>query len=95
MNNFLRNFVMKTLIEMINKNIAEWQVRQYALGWYTKQIITEEDLAIIEQKYTKTEETENTEEVQDTENNVENAENVESVDNVDNAVESEEENGTN
>lgn len=86
MNEFLRDFVMKTIIEMINKNIAEWQVRQYALGWYSKQIITEEDLAIIEQKYTKVEEVQAIEEV---------AETSEAVGNVDNSEESEEENGAN
>lgn len=36
MNNFLRNFVMNTIKKMITDNVDEWQVRQYALGWYEK-----------------------------------------------------------
>lgn len=86
MNDFLRNFIMKTITEMIEKNVAEWQVRQYALGWYSKQLITEEDLATIEQKYaekevTESTETEETTEVTDTDvgSIEETTENVESV----------------
>lgn len=51
MNEFLRNFVMKTILKMIDNNIAEWQVREYALGWYSKGVLTEEDLQEIEDKY--------------------------------------------
>lgn len=51
MNEFLRNFIMKTIFKMINNNVAEWQVREYALGWYTKGILTEEDLKAIDEKY--------------------------------------------
>lgn len=88
MNDFLRNFIMKTITEMIEKNVAEWQVRQYALGWYSKSLITEEDLATIEQKYAEKEvaestETKETTEVPDTnvgsiEETTENVETVES-----------------
>lgn len=55
MNEFLRNFVKKTIFKMID-NVPEWQVREYALGWYSKGILTEEDLAEIEEKYNKPEE---------------------------------------
>lgn len=51
MNEFLRNFVMTTILKMIDNNVAEWQVREYALGWYTKGILTEEDLQTIDDKY--------------------------------------------
>lgn len=51
MNEFLRNFVMTTILKMIDNNVAEWQVREYALGWYTKGILTEEDLQTIDEKY--------------------------------------------
>lgn len=61
MNEFLRNFVKKTIFKMI-VNVPEWQVREYALGWYAKGILTEEDLAIIEQKYAEEEQTEEVEE---------------------------------
>lgn len=55
MNEFLRNFVKKTIFKMIDV-VPEWQVREYALGWYTKGILTEEDLEEIEEKYNKHEE---------------------------------------
>lgn len=51
MNEFLRNFVMTTILKMIDNNVAEWQVREYALGWYTKGVLTEEDLQTIDDKY--------------------------------------------
>lgn len=51
MNEFLRSFVMKTLLKMIDNNIPEWQVREYALGWYAKGVLTEEDLQEIEERY--------------------------------------------
>ena len=51
MNEFLRNFVMKTLLKMIDNNIPEWQVREYALGWYSKGVLTEEDLQEIDDRY--------------------------------------------
>ena len=55
MNEFLRQFVKKTIFKMID-NVPEWQVREYALGWYAKGILTEEDLAEIEEAYNKPEE---------------------------------------
>lgn len=61
MNKFLRNFVMKTIMKMIDNNIAEWQVREYALGWYTKGVLTEEDLIEIDNKYKQPEQEDNTE----------------------------------
>lgn len=91
MNDFLRNFIMKTITEMIEKNVAEWQVRQYALGWYSKSLITEEDLATIEQKYAEKEVSESTE----TEETTEEVQATEDVENVDNSVESEADNGIN
>ncbi len=57
MNEFLRNFIMKTIRKMIN-NVPEWQVREYAIGWYSKGVLTEEDLQEIEELYTVPEETE-------------------------------------
>lgn len=60
MNEFLRNFVMTTILKMIDNNVAEWQVREYALGWYTKGILTEEDLQTIDEKYKEKEEPEET-----------------------------------
>ena len=79
MNEFLRQFVKKTIFKMID-NVPEWQVREYALGWYAKGILTEEDLEEIEEKYNKPEEpvvaeNEITEEpVEDTEDTTEESE---------------------
>lgn len=55
MNEFLRQFIMKTIFKMID-NVPEWQVREYALGWYSKGILTEADLEEIEERYKEPEE---------------------------------------
>lgn len=61
MNEFLRNFVMTTItLKMIDNNVAEWEVRELALGWYTKGVLTKEDLQTIEDKYKEKEESEET-----------------------------------
>lgn len=64
MNDFLRQFVMKTIMDMIDNNVAEWQVREYALGWYSKGVLTKEDLQEIDERYQPTE-------VEQTEENIE------------------------
>lgn len=51
MNEFLRNFVMTTILKMIDSDRPEWEVRQLALGWYTKGVLTEADLQTIDDKY--------------------------------------------
>ena len=43
----IKEFVMKTLKGMIG-NYPDFQVREYALNWYTKGVLTEEDLATID-----------------------------------------------
>ena len=40
----IKEFVMKTLKGMVG-NYPDFQVREYALNWYAKGILTEEDLA--------------------------------------------------
>ena len=55
MNDFLRNFVMNTIKKMIADNVDEWQVRQYALGWYEKIVLVKEDLETIETLYAEKE----------------------------------------
>lgn len=60
----LHNFVLRTL-ETARNNLNEYQVRAYALSWYSKSVLTDEDLATIDGWYS-TEETETTNE--DTEN---------------------------
>ena len=46
----LRNFVMKTL-EKMRESEDEYQVRVYALKWYTKGVLTDEGMATIEAWY--------------------------------------------
>ena len=60
----LHDFVIKTLSTMRNR-LDEYQVRAYALTWYSKSVLTDEDLATIDGWYS-VEEAETTNE--DTEN---------------------------
>lgn len=54
----LREFVLKTLRGMIG-NDPDYKVQKYALGWYDKEVLTEEDLleidTLIELQYTENE----------------------------------------
>ncbi len=54
----IKEFVMKTLKGMIG-NYPDFQGREYALNWYAKGILTEEDLATIENILCPSEEVEN------------------------------------
>lgn len=58
----LNNFVMRTLTAMRNGGEDEYKVMQYALKYYERGVLTEENMAEIESWYTPTEEepTENT-----------------------------------
>ena len=60
----LHDFVIKTLSTMKNR-LDEYQVRAYALTWYSKSVLTDEDMLTIDSWYSA-EETETTNE--DTEN---------------------------
>lgn len=60
----LHDFVIKTLSTMRNR-LDEYQVRAYALSWYSKSVLTDDDMLTIDSWYS-TEETETTNE--DTEN---------------------------
>ncbi len=46
----LHDFVMRTLAAM-RDNEPEYKVRQYALGWFQRDVLTEDDLAIIDSWY--------------------------------------------
>ena len=46
----LHGFVMKTL-EGMKINTDEYQVRQYALKWYSKGVLKDEDLETIDEGY--------------------------------------------
>lgn len=60
MNEFLRTFVRKTILGMIGE-VAEYEVRRYALGWFDKGVLLDTDLAEIELLLTPAEETGGTE----------------------------------
>lgn len=60
----LHDFVLRTLSTMKNR-LDEYQVRTYALSWYSKSVLTDEDMLTIESWYS-VEETETNDE--DTEN---------------------------
>lgn len=61
----LHDFVFKTLETMRNR-LDEYQVRAYALSWYSKSVLTDEDLATIDGWYS-------VEEVKTDEENTENS----------------------
>ena len=46
----LHNFVLRTLSTMRNR-LDEYQVRAYALTWYSKSVLTDEDMLTIESWY--------------------------------------------
>lgn len=60
----LHDFVLRTLSTMKSK-LDEYQVRAYALSWYSKSVLTDDDMLTIDSWYSA-EETETTNE--DTEN---------------------------
>lgn len=51
MNEFLRNFIMTGIKDMINRDVALFQTYQYASGWFSKGILLQEDLEEIERLY--------------------------------------------
>ena len=63
----LHDFVLRTLYTMKNR-LDEYQVRAYALSWYSKSVLTDEDLATIDSWYSA-EETETTNEDIENSNN--------------------------
>ena len=56
----LRKFVLKTLRGM-KDNYSEFQVREYALNWYAKSVLTDDDMAEIESWYAQIEDVESVE----------------------------------
>ena len=57
----LHDFVIKTLSTMRNR-LDEYQVRAYALTWYGKSVLTDEDMLTIDSWYATDEVKEQTEE---------------------------------
>lgn len=53
----LHDFVIRTLSTMRNR-LDEYQVRAYALSWYSKSVLTDEDMLTIDSWYSVDEVTE-------------------------------------
>lgn len=53
----LHNFVLRTLSTMKNR-LDEYQVRAYALTWYGKSVLTDDDMLTIDSWYSTDEVTE-------------------------------------
>lgn len=53
----LHDFVFKTLETMKNR-LDEYQVRAYALSWYSKSVLTDDDMLTIDSWYSAEEVTE-------------------------------------
>lgn len=60
----LQKFVMRTLEQMYKSGESEYKVRQYALKWYTKEVLNDENLVTVDDWYSvdEDEETEEAEE---------------------------------
>lgn len=56
MNEFLRNFIMQGIRDMISNDVALYQTYRYAGGWFEKDVLAQEDLEEIQQLYEAKEE---------------------------------------
>lgn len=61
----LQKFVMRTLEQMYEGGESEYKVRQFALKWYTKDVLKDEDLVTVDGWYSVDEEEEETEEAEE------------------------------
>ena len=43
----LHDFVLSAVLGMVG-NYPDWQVREYALGWFSKGVISQDDLAAVD-----------------------------------------------
>lgn len=51
MNEFLRSFIMTGIRDMIKRDVALYQTYQYASGWFSKEVLLQEDLEEISRLY--------------------------------------------
>lgn len=61
----LKKFVMKTLTAMRDAGEDEYKIMQYALKYYEKGVLTDDDLAEVESWFEVQEEEEDTDEVEE------------------------------
>lgn len=71
MNEFLRQFIMTGIRDMINRDVALYQTYQYASGWFSKNVLTQEDLEEIQRLYEEKEMQEVTETIEEVQEPVE------------------------
>lgn len=55
MNEFLRQFIMEGIRDMIARDVALYQTYQYASGWFAKEVLLQEDLEEIQRLYAEKE----------------------------------------
>lgn len=53
---FLRQFIMTGIRDMIDRGVALYQTYQYASGWFSKNVLLQEDLEEIDRLYKEKEE---------------------------------------
>lgn len=73
MNEFLRQFIMTGIRDMINRDVALYQTYQYAIGWFSKNVLTQEDLEEIQRLYEEKEMQEVTETIEEVQEEPENS----------------------
>lgn len=61
----LQKFVMRTLEQMYESGESEYKVRQFALKWYTRDVLKDEDLVTVDGWYSVDEDEEETEEAEE------------------------------
>lgn len=55
MNEFLRSFIMQGIRDMVKHDVALYQTYQYASGWFSKDVLKQEDLEEIARLYAEKE----------------------------------------
>lgn len=55
MNEFLRNFIMTGIRNMIERDVPLYQVYKYAAAWYDKEVLVDEDLVEIQDSFANSE----------------------------------------
>lgn len=65
MNEFLRQFIMTGIRDMIARGVALYQTYQYSSGWFSKGVLFQEDLEEIQKLYEEKEKEEIVEEIEE------------------------------
>lgn len=65
MNEFLRQFIMTGIRDMIARGVALYQTYQYSSGWFSKGVLFQEDLEEIQKLYEEKENEQIVEEIEE------------------------------